>query len=450
MRSTMHTSAMMRGAVFICTTALALGCFPESVLDYTDPDVLNTEAYDSPQGATPLRIGVYSDYQLALVGSIDGMFVTAGNMGDEIRSTDTFEDRLSVSSRTTIENNNAMDAQYRQMHRVHTGARAAIRVHQTHAPTPTFNIAQLYNIRGMTEIFFAEVFCSGVAFSEQDGATSNFGSPETTVQVLQRAVASFDTALTLADTSKLERYIAQVGKGRALLNLGQYASAAAAVTGVPTNFVNQTFHSTASGRQENAIWGALSVSVPRYTVIDREGTNGLPFLQTPADPRMPWATSTRVGFNSLHRNLPNQTKYGRTTAVTISDGVEARLIELEATLQGGTQADRDAVFAGLNALRATGRAGVVPPQMGGPAPTTQAEAVDLLFRERAYWFWLTGHRLGDLRRLVRQYSRPRESVFPTGALASPLVGDYGTDVNVIIPFSERNNPQFDGCINRDA
>src|SRR5690348_14314973 len=124
---------------------------------------------------------------------------------------------------------------------------------------------------------------------------------------------------------------------------------------------------------------------------------------------MPWQPSTRVGFNSLFTALPTQLKYARTTSVTIADGIEARLIELEARLQCGAQADRDLVFAGLNTLRTTNTPAIAA--IAGSAPTTQAAAVDLLFRERAYWMWLTGHRLGDMRRLIRQYGRDAETVF---------------------------------------
>ena len=449
----MPASPAVRRLITAVAASLAIassGCSPSKVLEVTDPDILNVSDYRSPQGADPLRNGVISDWQSVFAGSIDGLVVTTGNMADEIRSTDTFEDRLSVSSRTVIENNPAMLGTYRNLHRVHAGAERAILILKEFTPLAVTNIGELYALRGISEIFVGELYCSGVPFSVEDGVTTKFGMPETTNQMFQRAIASYDTALATALTDARVRNIAALGRGRAMLNLGQYAAAATAVASVPTSFKYETFHSTTAGRNENGIWNALSVSVPRYTVVDREGTNGLPFLQTPTDPRVPWVASTRVGFNSLHRNLPNQTLYGRTTSVIVADGVEARLIELEARLQGGTQADRDAVFAGLNTLRATGRANMVPPQMTGGAPTTQNAAVDLLFRERAYWTWLTGHRLGDLRRLIRQYQRGAETVFPTGALAAPLVGTYGTDINLIIPFEERNNPNFKGCLDRSA
>jgi len=81
--------------------------------------------------------------------------------------------------------------------------------------------------------------------------------------------------------------------------------------------------------------------------------------------------------------------------------------------------------------------------------------VDLLFRERALTLFLTGHRVGDLRRLNYQYGRSNESVWPTGPYqdANPdkQGTNYGTDVNLPIPQEESNNPQFVGqCINRSA
>jgi hypothetical protein len=87
--------------------------------------------------------------------------------------------------------------------------------------------------------------------------------------------------------------------------------------------------------------------------------------------------------------------------------------------------------------------------MGGSAPTTKAAAIDLLYKERGFWFWITGHRLGDMRRLITVYQRDAETVFPTGPMAtatSPIPGNYGTSTSVTIPFSERNNPKFQGCL----
>ncbi len=62
--------------------------------------------------------------------------------------------------------------------------------------------------------------------------------------------------------------------------------------------------------------------------------------------------------------------------------------------------------------------------------------------------YATGSRLSDLRRLVRQYGRNPESVFPTGVHFKGL--PYGPDVNFPVSFDEENNPNFDGCFDREA
>ena len=437
----------------IVATMLAAGfvgaCSVDSVLDVTDPDVLNVGDFNSPAGANPLRLGVIQDFTQAFSGTQDGVVVMSGNLADEIYSTDTFDDRLLPNARRTNENLPALDVTYRQLHRARSSASRTVGILKEFSPTPVQNVGEVYAIRGYTEIFFAELYCSGVPFSEEDGVVNTFGDQQTTAQVLDRALASFDSALASAGTDARVANMARMGRGRTLLNMGRFDDAAAAVASVPTSFKFEAFHSTATARQNNGIWQALTVNASRYAVRNNEGGTPLTWLQTPVDPRMPWVASTRTGFNGSSTNLPTQLKHDRGTSVTVADGIEARLIELEAQLQANTPAARAAVFAGLNALRATAGATAIAPIANAPA--TQAAAVDLLFQERAYWMWLTGHRLGDLRRLIRQYGRSANSVFPTGATPPGVAANtYGDDVNLIIPADERNNPNFTGCLNRDA
>lgn len=436
---------------WVCLPAVAVvtlgACDVDSQLDITDPDVLNVGDFNSPAGATPVRLGVIGDFTVAFSGTQDGVVVMSGNLADEVYSTDTFDGRLFPNARTTNDQLDQVAGAYRNLHRARVGASRVVPILQEFTPTATANIAEMYAIRGYAENFFAELYCAGVPFSSED----TFGTPLTTNQMLETALASFDSALAIVGSDVKVRSLAQVGRARVLLNLDRASDAAQAVNGVLTTYKYETFHSQASGRQENGIWNALSVTSPRYSIYDKE--KNVQFLRTPADPRVPWAATTRRGFNSVHTNINDQRKYSRTGSVVLADGVEARLIELEARLRGGTQADRQAVYDGLNALRGQWQALGYPtaiPALTGGAPTTQAAAVDQLFEERALWMWLTGHRLGDLRRLVRQYNRNQSDVFPSGPLRAPLSGDYGTDVNFVIPAAETNNPNFTGCIDRNA
>jgi hypothetical protein len=129
-------------------------------------------------------------------------------------------------------------------------------------------------------------------------------------------------------------------------------------------------------------------------------------------------------------------------------GIDARLIEAEAALNAG---DINGMMTILNALRAA------PPAIGSfqpaamaalPAPATIDDATSLFFREKAFWTFGRGQRLNDLRRLVRQYGRTQDQVFPSGQ--DYKGGSYGTDVNFPVPDAERVNPQFHGCIDRNA
>lgn len=428
-----------------------LGCSTDTLTVQT-PDVIAPGALAGVNGALALRNGAVQDFTNVYSGTIDGFIVVTGNMGDEVVSVDTFDDRILPNQRSTSPNLPNMDTWYLNMHRARAGLTQAVlawnAAKATQSAAQKDSLSEMYALRGYMETFFSEAYCSGVPFSAVVDGNEVYGEPQTTAQIQTRAAASFDTALTNA-TGTSYKYLAQVGKARVLLNAGQFAQAAAAVAGVPTNFQFRVFHSSATGRQNNGVWNATGVSNSRYNVVNNEGTNGYNYLQTPADPRMPWVASTRTGFDGVNRNLPTQMKYpGLNSAATLADGIEARLIELEARLRGGTQADRDAVFAGLNTLRATGLATAITPLP--TAPTTQDAAVDMLFRERAYWMWLTGHRLGDMRRLIRQYGRSANTVFPVGPVVQRPGTTYGTDVNFPVPFNETNNPNFTGCLDRNA
>jgi hypothetical protein len=81
-------------------------------------------------------------------------------------------------------------------------------------------------------------------------------------------------------------------------------------------------------------------------------------------------------------------------------------------------------------------------------PGTADARLNLLFREKAFWTFSRGQRLGDLRRLIRQYGRTPANTFPEGEHYRG--GTYGPDVNLPVPQDEQNNPNFVQCTNRNA
>ena len=131
----------------------------------------------------------------------------------------------------------------------------------------------------------------------------------------------------------------------------------------------------------------------------------------------------------------------RESSVAIVSGAEARLIEAEAQLKAG---NLTASLSTLNTLRGTfGLAAL-------PDAGSEAGRVDQLFRERAFTLFGRGTRTGDMRRLIRQYGRSANSVFPTGAWHKG--GNYGSDVTIPMPQAELNNPTPGAgvCIDRNA
>jgi hypothetical protein len=259
----------------------------------------------------------------------------------------------------------------------------------------------------------------------------------------RRAVADLDSALLLAvDSPRVNNYV-RVLKGRALLNLGRYAEAATTVAAVPTSYVFNAELTTAVAGQSNTVWSTMNSG--GITVSDREGTNGLNF-RSAGDPRVP-TQFLRTGTDGL-TPVHIFTKYtGLASPIPIATGLEARLIEAEAALQANRN-DTNPTGTGwlgiLNSLRAT----MISPAMPALAdPGSFNARVDLLFRERAFWLYATGHRMGDLRRLMRQYTRSHDSVWPIGAYKAGV--NYGIDVVFILTLSEQANPNGRTCTDKN-
>jgi hypothetical protein len=432
----------------------ASGC-SEDLLNVPTPNVITSDALGGSLGATTLRNGALRDFVNAYSGSIDGYVVVSGNLGDEIQTTDTFADRIDTDGRNASELlGGSLNTTFNSMQRARTSATNAI-VAWNAAKSGTVaavrdSLSEIYSHRGLIELMFGEGYCAGVPFSKVlPNGDFEYGDPLTNAQMFTTALATADSALAIGQGATA-RNLAALVRGRVLLDQGNFAQAATAVSTVPTSFVYRAFHN-AVGAQQNGIHNAVYVNGSRYMVTTQEGTNGLDYLTTPADPRVPWTRiPNRIAFDN--NVAPNRgDKYpALASSAVIADGIEARLIEAEARLNatsGGSQADRDAMFAQLNTLRATGLATAITPLAA--SPTTQAAAVNMLFRERGMWLWLTGHRLGDMRRLARQYGRAVNTVFPVGPLTFRGGQTYGNLVTLIVPFAERNNPKFTGCLNNN-
>lgn len=401
------------------------GCSEESLLEFKDPDII-TDA-SSASGAIALRNGVIQRLNTATSGD-EGLWFFGGLVTDEWRSGDTFEQRNTTDQRSILNTNSFLDDQLLALNRVRIQGEGAIAALRQYAPTPTSNIGLMFAAGAYAMNLEGEHYCNGVPFGEYVNGVAEDGDPVTVDSVFKRALASGDSALKYIDGTggAAVRDFAAVVRGRALLNLGRYADAAAAVAAVATTFKYEMTHSANTGT--NQIW-SLNSSQKRYVVGNLEGGNGLAF-RTASDPRLP----TTASGNAFDSQTPwiGQLRWGQFDPVAIADGIEARMIEAEAALKNN---DVATWLAKLNVARAT-VAGLAP--LTDPGNATAR--VDLMFRERAFWFFGTGHRMGDLRRMIKQYGRGSETVFPTGDFGKG--GSYGPDINVPISIEELNNPKF--------
>lgn len=441
------------------------GCSTDKLLQVNDPAVATPGSLSSAASLPTLYVGALGDFDVAYSGDSDGnnegYSLVSAVISDELRDADTFPTRIATDQRLQqpVQNGNTSDGAFVRLERarhslaaaadaVKTGGVASLTISSGNSITSAAAIGNLKAMEGYTYVALAEGFCSGIPFSDVVNGATVYGAPLTQAQVYDSAAARFNAAIASDAGSNMAR----VGLGRALLDAGKFPEAAAAVASVPDNFVYFIEHSDNTGRQNNPFY-AIALSNQRYTVADQEGGNGLPF-RSALDPRVPWADAGVNGFDKVTRQFTDlrYSIYG--TPLPLATGVEARLIEAEAALKAG---DATTWLSKLNGLRAqfatlmpklqpdwatqiaktTITARTLPPLTD---PGTADARLSLMFSERAFWLYTTGHRLGDLRRLIRQYGKTDTQVFPTGTYFKG--GNFGHDVAFPIPFTENQNPNY--------
>ena len=463
-----ETSRRFLGVLLAGVGLSIAGCNIDKTLLVKDPDVANPNFLNDITVLPTLRASTISDLQVAMGdGGEDGVVTEGGLLSDELIWAETFPTRGEMDQRNTNPINATLSTIYNSLQRARATAARSSALFYKFKPTDPQR-SEVQAIEGYTYIMLAENYCNGVPVSDFNVATVSFklGIPQTGAQLFATALAKLDSANAGLDSvaNPSVANLIRIGRGRALLNLNRPTEAAAAVALVPTTFKYTLFHSENTGRQNNGIF-LPTLSFPRFSVSGSEGVNGLRFRLDSADARVyaprgrGLALSPRTGADNLTPMFV-QTKYAsRSANFSFADGIEARLIEAENLARSG-----GAYVGILNAMRASLTTLIVAPPgpttllLNPPAvtdtslralvpPTTQADQISQVFQERAYWLFLTGHRLGDMRRLIKHIGRPSESVFPTGAYFKG--GTYGADVNYPVPFQETNNPNFTQCLDRN-
>ncbi len=312
-------------------------------------------------------------------------------------------------------------------------------------------VGDAYAMLGWMYMVMAETYCSGMTMDNLlPGGGWERGHPLSVDSLYVLAEANFQLAVDHADTSTATKNLGNSGLVRVRLDRGNFSGAATAAQSIPTNFefslnMNQQSYNSWSFYYE---YIRSQYSCAETNMAENEGGVGLNY-RSANDPRLAYDSLGRAYdicqdfFNTPRYYFP--TKFGRPTPhIPIATGVAARLAEAEADLHAnGTN-----WLTILNDLRATAISPAMPALSDPGSPDAR---VDLLFRERAFWQFGTGTRMTELRRLVREYSRPVNTVFPSGNYLQGQYTNYptyGNDLSFSLPITQVytiNNPYYKGC-----
>ena len=447
-----------------CVVALGVaigGCTPDQIVGNGSlpPGVVDPAITKTPAGALAAYRGTLALFATAFGGSntLYSHIVVAGVLSDELQANsvgdlyaaDPLDSRvLPELSNPTLAQDRPYLGDYEGLQGVRGQAEEARGLLEAYGgDSGKVLVGHLYAIEAYSELFLADLFCSGIPLSTVDyNGDYTYAQGSTTTEVYQHAAIFFDSTISLSTDSARILNLARLGKARALLALGRYQEAGEAVAAVPDGFLYTERYAAATVASGAANFAVVTPQNNGYpwigSVSDREGTNGLDYRSS-GDPR---TSATPLGPNVFGTTLYHPDKYATdgSSPIVLADWVEARLIEAEAALHAG---DVPTWLAKLNHLR---EAAITPALPDTTDPGTPDGRVNLLFRERAFWLFLTGHRQGDLRRLIRQYGRDQSQVYPSG-LYPGGTAEYGSDITAPIPALERQyNPRFAGCVSRGA
>lgn len=468
-----------RGVAAILSATLlgaAVACSPDSLVKADPPsNIVLPDAVTSATSAVSLYNGAVLLFDVALGGGgsargTDNYVQNSGFMTDELMTGILGSNSADLRNNALLYSAGGESAQATLYSRLQTARTAAFQARQGlqryGLPDTKPLVARMFALEGYSIVMLAEYFCNGIplTMTPLEGAPVNTAGL-TTDTLYARALTLFDSAVAVAGDSTRFANLAKVGKGRVLLDQGKFADAAAAVADVPLGFVyNADFQHglqfVVGGNPyyaENWLQYPYTAGTPVVTAQDHEGGNGEVWS---TDPR---TTST---VTNVARQLMAPNKYpSGDSPIRLADGLEAQLIRAEAAFNANPESGE--WLAILNDLRAncttasgcTNAPGIVggttqlPPLADSITPLKRLRQV---MSERAHWLYLTGHREGDMRRMLRApydaapYNLSANLVYPSGTYVNlgytGLVTEYGSDVVAIPKRAEQlYNPLYQGC-----
>ena len=423
--------------------AVLAGALTSCSLDVFDPTIVTPEDVADPSSIPVLITGLVGDFQLAMDDYVryTGMFV------DEFILSGTFPSRQQVDTRIiNFDNATITAALYEPLHTSRFSADNASVGLQEFIGDPDVDqdllnrgIAFGFYYGAYDRMLFAEAYCQSI-LGGANSESPNFESapllPDARMQDALTAFQSAEAAATAAGLSDLAA-AARVGQARVNMWLQNYSQASSIAAGIDPGFGFMAEYSTNDPSQYNDVYDftygdqaairwtvgdgfAPERNFERFEFYDEWVALGL------IDPSPP---PSFVAFNSsiaVHLQLiygqglfpPNT--LGQAAPIIIASGFEADIMRGEAAYRAGDMAGAAAIING----RITDPSANPHAVAFAPVAFTGDFESDIREIGRAYeaGLWMTGHRFGFIRRVLRNDGVDLfPSVQPGSDTAFPIV-----------------------------
>jgi hypothetical protein len=417
---------LSRIAAFAVLALAVAGC--KDVLSVNNPSAIQEGQLTDPALAQLIINGAIGEFQYAY-----GQYAQwSGALSDEVFFDHTTVDVRDFSEHNFGDLNSVNSGVYEYIQRARqSGDDAADRLKSMlgAAASSDLNVARALAYGGYSYVLLGEGFCVSPV---------NLSAPLPSDSLLRRAIKHFDEAIAVATAGRQGTntaaaqdliYMSQVGAARAALKLGDAALARSYASLVPNTYEKLVYYSSNTVRESNALnfpTHIAGASLGMYTKF--LGLN---------DPRVPQPASSQLGLTggSIYTPLTPYMYTGwvgtgaaqriaLNSNIKLATGLEAQYVMAE------TDGPTPATLNFVNQRRAVGGEGAVA--------LTGVALMSELADQRARDFYLTGQRLGDLRR----YAKAGNDMFPTGKY--PVFNDtYGALKCFIVPLSEKaGNPNY--------
>jgi hypothetical protein len=410
----------------VAALALALS---SCSLDVFDPDVVSPDDVSDPASLPIAVTGAIGDLQFAL----DDYALYSGLFTDEFLLAGTFPTRQEVDERRINFTNTTLNTElYELMHssrfsadNLVASAQSLVGNEEADQDLVQFAIANGQYAGAFIRMLFAEMYCESIFGGNNEEDPSFETAPVDPVSRMQEAVTLFQATRASATANGLANLAqaALVGEARAQMFLGNYSAAATAAATVDAGLVYISEYSSNTIAQYNEVYNftyADGNQVLRWTVGD--GTlssrfnEAWPFFDEWVALSLIEPNPDPVTFTSFDSSIPVKlqmiypppgplggpqsppTAQGQGSPISLATGFEADIMEAEAAYRAGAL---ELAAALINSRLTTGDN--PHGRAFEPVAFTGDFASDIAEIGRAYaaGTWLTGHRLGFMRRVIR-------------------------------------------------